>query len=354
MARLTFTVPPEADGRSVGDILRRVVGMSRKGVNHAKFVDDGILLDGVRVRTNVRAAAGQVVSVAIDDAPDAASCNVVAEAGAEVCAAVEILYEDEYLAVVNKPAGMVMYPGPGHAGDTLGNVMLARLTRLAERAAATGEAQGEGAASGEGVVGAQGEGGPVLHPVQRLDGGTSGAVVFAYNPHVQHMLQRALHTPQFVREYVAFTSGVPQPAEGLVRAPIARVSWGPSVFAAVPEDDPRGKAACTHYAVEAVGDVPATADTPDATATSDNIAQVQLRLETGRTHQIRIHMALLGTPLLGDSTYGAGPFAHVGLARPALHSARVVFTHPMTGETVDVSCPLPPDLAAVQALCHNI
>ncbi|MBR3258673.1 MAG: hypothetical protein IKF96_06745, partial [Eggerthellaceae bacterium] len=283
---------------------------------------------------------------ALADAEGAAEeCVVEPAASPEAAAQVGILFEDEALVVADKPAGMVMYPGPSHAGDTLANVLLAR-------ARATGH---------EGLI----------HPVHRLDAGTSGAVVFAYTGHAQHRLSLALHTEGFLREYVAFCEGVPcaRDADGMqigsltcengafgsatytIEAPIARKGFAPSIFAAVPEDDPDGKAARTHFAVEAT----ATIATPEGPRT---VSRLRLRLDTGRTHQIRIHLALTGHPLLGDDTYGAGPFAYLSatgearvLTRPALHSARIAFAHPITGEALEITSPLPEDLAALFPGC---
>ncbi len=335
MARLVYVMTPEDEGRLLGDVLRKRAGMSRKGLIHAKYRDDGILLDGVRTRTNMPVRAGQVASVVIEDEDDAREgCTVTAQASPEACAAVSILFEDDALAVVNKPAGMVMYPGPSHWEDTLGNVMLAHTV-----------------ASGKNAT---------LHPVHRLDGGTSGAVVFAYNAHVQHTLQKGLHTGAFRREYVAFCEGVPGVADTenpaltcedecfTVDAPIARIAYAPSVFAAVSPEDPAGKNARTHFWVERSFWV----ETPEG---SHEVSQLRLQLETGRTHQIRIHMALIGHPLLGDDAYGNGVFTYRGaatnewqtLARPALHSAKVQLTHPLTGEAVAIEAPLPEDLAAL-------
>ena len=340
MPRLTYTIAEEDAGRLLGDVIRRRLGLSRRGITHAKYLEDGILLDGVRTRTNMVVQAGQVVDVALADAEGAAEeCVVEAAASPEATAQVGILFEDEALVVADKPAGMVMYPGPSHAGDTLANVLLARAR-------------------------AAGHGG-LIHPVHRLDAGTSGAVVFAYTGHAQHRLSLALHTEGFQREYVAFCEGVPciEDVERMqigaltcgdgvfgnttftVEAPIARKGFAPSVFAAVPADDPDGKSARTHFTVEAT----ATIVTPEGPRT---ISRLRLRLETGRTHQIRIHLALIGHPLVGDDTYGAGPFAYVGaageacvLTRPALHSARIAFAHPITGEALEITSPFPEDLA---------
>ena len=347
MPRLTYTATEEDAGRLLGDVIRRRLGLSRRGLTHAKYLEDGILVDGVRSRTNAVVAAGQAIDVAMADAEGAVEeCVVEPAASPEVAAQVHILYEDEALVVADKPAGMVMYPGPAHAGDTLANVLLARAR----------------AAGHEGLI----------HPVHRLDAGTSGAVVFAYTGHAQHRLSLALHTEGFLREYVAFCEGVPRAADAermqlgsltcdnaewdgrpaptfTVEAPIARKGFAPSVFAAVSDDDPDGKPARTHFTVEASGTIDTASDPRE-------VSRLRLRLETGRTHQIRIHLALMGHPLLGDATYGAGSFAYVDaagipgeLARPALHSACVVMDHPITGDCLRVEAPMPGNLQALEA-----
>lgn len=355
MQRLTYITTDEDAGRALGDVIRRRLGLSRRGLTHAKYLVDGILLDGVRSRANAVVRAGQVVDVALADADGAADeCTVEAVASAEAASQVRILYEDDALVVADKPAGMVMYPGPAHAGDTLANVLLARAR----------------AAGHEGLI----------HPVHRLDAGTSGAVVFAYTGFVQHRLSQALHTEGFVREYVAFCEGNPADALGkelpfgrlnydrgtevlsqnggevnafTVDAAIARKGYAPSVFAAVADDDPDGKPARTRFRIE----TPCIKrDSPFLcmSGASRGVSRVRLRLETGRTHQIRIHMALIGHPLLGDETYGTGEFAFLDadgaartLTRPALHSACIALDHPITGAQLRIQAPLPEDLAAL-------
>ena len=342
MTRLEFTVPPEADGKLLGDVLRKFAGMSRSGVVRAKYTDNGIMLDGVRSRTNMPVRTGQHLSIHLDDAVEKIeACTVVADADADAPDAawrsLDILYEDESLVVVNKPAGLSMYPGPGHWDNTLGNMMQARTRALGLQS--------------------------TLHPIHRLDIGTSGAVLFAYNAHAQHRLTEGMHGQGFTRQYLAFCEGVPSADDVpalldavltcengcfTVEANIARVSYAPSVFAAVPADHEAGKYARTHFRVEESF----TLQTPQGETT---VSRLRLTLDTGRTHQIRIHMALLGHPLLGDDAYGTGAFTYVGeggeeraLTRPALHSAAVDLVHPLTGEALHLEAPLPEDLAALE------
>ena len=163
--------------------------------------------------------------------------------------------------------------------------------------------------------------------MNRLDKGTSGLMAAAMNAHAQMVLSQALHGPGFLREYLALVEGVPPEPRGLVDAPIGKAP-GATVRREV---QPQGKSARTHYQVLATG---------------RDLSLVRLRLETGRTHQIRVHMAYLGCPVLGDFLYGRECPSLPG--RFALHSARIALTHPQTGALLDFSAPLPPQL---QALC---
>ena len=160
--------------------------------------------------------------------------------------------------------------------------------------------------------------------MNRLDRGTSGLMLAAKRPEAHEALQGLLHTEDFVREYLALTSGAPEPARGEVAAPIAPVPGALNRYRV----DGHGKAARTAYeTLERRGDA----------------ALVRLRLYTGRTHQIRVHMAHLGCPLLGDEVYGGPP----GPQWPALHSWRIRLRHPFTGQTLQWTAPLPAELRAL-------
>ena len=165
-----------------------------------------------------------------------------------------------------------------------------------------------------------------FHPVHRLDKGTSGLLVAAKHPHAQEKLKNQLHTGDFRRVYLAVCDGIPPEPAGMIDAPI-----GPAEGSLTAREvRPDGKPARTHYKV---------------VRTWGSRALVELELETGRTHQIRVHMAHIGCPLTGDFLYGAEDKALIG--RPALHSARLELTHPVTGERLAFSVPLPADMAAL-------
>ncbi len=297
--RLTLTVPPDLDGRKVDTLLRRTLGLSGTVVRRAKCLEDGITLDGVRVFSSAVARQGQVLSVQVGD---------LARRGGipSVVGPLNIVYEDEDMVVVNKAPGIPAHPGPGHWDDTLGNHLLAHYDANGERCTD-------------------------FHPVHRLDKGTSGLMVVAKHAHAQEMLKRQLHTPAFRRIYLAVCLGTPSPAQGVVEAPIGRVDG--SLIAR--QVRPDGQEARTRYRV---------------LSCYGGLSLLRLELDTGRTHQIRVHMAHLGHPLAGDFLYGSegGP-----ISRPALHSAELFLLHPITGEPLHFVLPLPDDMAGLVPLYSN-
>ena len=211
--------------------------------------------------------------------------------------AFEIAYSDEHLLVVDKGPGVVVHPGRGHAHDTL--------AQLLAGSAAGGDPERAG----------------IVH---RLDRDTSGLLVVARSEEAHRRLQAAIARRAIEREYLALVNGVPPARSGTIDAPVgrdARVRTRMTVGGA------HAREARTHFTLErALG----------------RVALLRLRLETGRTHQVRVHLRAIGHPVCGDPEYGiAGQF---GLERQFLHSARLAFDHPFTGARVDVSSPLPPDL----------
>ena len=291
--RLTLTVSPDLAGRTVDMLLRRVLNLSGTAIKRAKAVPGGILLDGVPVFVSRRAEAGQLLSVLVGDA--------TADGGVlPVPGPLHIVFEDEDLLVVDKPAGTAVHPGPGHPFDTLGNF-------IAEYYRTTGQIAR-------------------FRPVHRLDRGTSGLICVAKHAHAQEVLKGRLHTPSFRRVYLAVCEGRPAPASGVIDAPIGRTE----ASALRREVRPDGAPARTHYEV---------------LASAGGRSLVRLMLETGRTHQIRVHMAWLGHPLTGDFLYGTEDPALI--ARPALHAAELAFAHPVTGVPMTWQSPLPPDIRSL-------
>jgi 23S rRNA pseudouridine1911/1915/1917 synthase len=233
-----------------------------------------------------------------------------------------VLFEDEHLIVVDKPAGMAVHPAPGSESGTLVNALLRHC-----------------GASLSGIGG-------VARPgiVHRIDKETSGVVVAAKTDAAHQGLSALFAAHDIERVYVAFVRGAPRARSGVVDAPIARSTHDRKKMAIARTG---GRRAVTHYAVErAFG----PAEKPLA-------ARLACRLETGRTHQIRVHLASLGCPCLGDPLYGSGPpaepvrraIAEAGLSRQALHAAVLGFRHPLTGATLRFEAPLPGDMAALEA-----
>ena len=290
---LTLTITPELAGTEVNTLLRRQLGLSGTVLRRVKWLEDGITLDGVRVNVRVRAGEGQTLAVRLTD--PAPSSGVVPAPGP-----LDIVYEDGDLAVVNKAPGVLVHPGHGHFDDTLGNFLMYHYKQVGDESD--------------------------FHPVHRLDKGTSGLLVAAKHPHAQEKLKNQLHTGNFRRVYLAVCEGAPPQSHGTVDAPI-----GPAEGALVRREvRPDGKPARTCY--RTVG--------PCGPRTLG-----ELTLDTGRTHQIRVHMAHLGCPLTGDFLYGREDRGLI--ARPALHSARLELLHPVTGERLRFAAPMPADMAAL-------
>lgn len=216
----------------------------------------------------------------------------------------DIRYDDDFLVIVNKPAGQLVHPTTKEAHGTLGNALLAWYARRGEHHA--------------------------FHPVHRLDRDTSGLVLIAKEPQVQYQLTTGRDGKKaFTREYLALIEGTLTPASGLIDAPIARAL--PSIILRKIAPPPEGKEARTHY---------------ETVRTNGKFSLLHLVLDTGRTHQIRVHLAHLGHPLLGDDLYGGSCTL---LSRQALHAWRLSFRHPMTHEFVVVTAPLPSDMQRIAA-----
>lgn len=301
MNRRAEVVPPALAGQRIDRVVALIADVSR--ADAARLVDDGrVEVDGrVVVRGADRVEEGAAVSVTVDtDADDG-------RPRADPSVPVPVVHADGSVIVVDKPAGLVVHPGAGNPDGTLVDGLLARFPEIAE----VGDPDRPG----------------IVH---RLDRDTSGLLVVARTPEAHRDLVDQLARRSVHREYRALVAGHPDPPRGLVDAPIGRSPRHPTLMAVRAE----GREARTGFAVLATFDAP------------DPVALVECRLETGRTHQIRVHMQAIGHPIVGDDRYGGGRTSIV-CDRPFLHAAELGFAHPDTGEEVHVTSALPPDLAAV-------
>jgi 23S rRNA pseudouridine1911/1915/1917 synthase len=287
-----LTVPAEASGERLDVFLAAHAG-SRAAAQ--RLIDAGaVTVDGVARPKRHALAGGERVSVSAPVEP----ASVPAEDAA--AAPFSVAWEDEHLLVVDKPAGVVVHPARGHRGGTLAQA-------LAGRAAGGEDPERAG----------------IVH---RLDRDTSGLLVVARSEPVHAALKDLLARRELVREYLGLVDGRPAARRGRIDAPLGRDR---RVRTRVSTDTDEPRRAVTHFEVERA--------LPRETL-------LRVRLETGRTHQIRAHLLAIGHPVVGDPEYGTGP--RYGLRRQFLHAARLAFPHPVTGASVDVSSPLPADLAA--------
>jgi 23S rRNA pseudouridine1911/1915/1917 synthase len=291
---IELELPADAGGRRLDVLLAEPLGSRSRA--QRLIVAGRVLVDGVTVAKNHRVGGGELVVVdeTAEDAQEPA-------AGAPA-APFAIAYEDAHLIVVDKPAGVVVHPARGHREGTLAQALFGR------------------AAGGEEAWRAG-----IVH---RLDRNTSGLLVVAKDDAVHRALKAALAVRRMTREYLALVEGRPPARSGTIEAPIGR-DRRQRMLMSVDADSNVAKDAITHFEIER----------PLAQATL-----LRVRLQTGRTHQIRVHMRAIGHPVCGDREYGrAGLY---GLERQFLHAARLAFAHPVTGTPVDVGSPLPDDLQA--------
>ena len=306
LPRMDFTIPAESAGQRLDVFLAaQLPEMSRTRI-HALMDAGRVLVDGAARKPSYRVAPGETVAVEIPPAPPA---GVEPEA-----IPFEILYEDDDIAVVNKPAGMIVHPG---AGADCGTLVAALLHHFG------------------GIEGLSSIGAP-MRPgiVHRLDKGTSGALVVARTDAAHRQLAEAFRTRAVEKTYLALLHGRPKGEVGAIELPVSR--------------DLRRRSRMT--ARRRVGREARTAWR--ALLRLGGFTLVEADLHTGRTHQIRVHFSALGCPVVGDTLYGAPRQERAGegkllppLGRNFLHAARLAFAHPRTGERVEFRAPLPAELA---------
>ena len=284
MPDLTYIVPAEYDGEMLQTFLRRECGLSYRMVVKLKRVPNGMTVDGKQWRSIDRIHAGQTVGLKMPE-------DAVRIEGVEM--PLSVVYEDDHLLVVDKPPYLAVHPSAGKPEPTLANGVVAYFEK---------------------------KGTPLsFRPVNRLDRNTSGLLVAAKSPHVAFALAQK---PEKV--YFAMVLGRLE-GSGTIRQPI-RVKEGCTITREVGEG---GKDSITHW---------------QALATDGEVTLVRVVIETGRTHQIRVHMSWLGHPLAGDTMYGEDETI---LPRHGLHCARTAFDHPITGQRVFLTSPIPADMRSV-------
>jgi len=293
-----LVVPDALAGERVDRAVALLTGWTRREVQEL-VAAGSILVDGERVPKSRKLEAGSVVEVLAE--PEVAGLPV-----ADPSIDVVVRYEDGDLVVVAKPAGLVVHPGAGHPEGTLVNGLLARYPEIAD--------VGDPARPG------------IVH---RLDRDTSGLLVVARSAAAYDGLVEMLADHDVERRYDALVWGVPESPRGVIDAPIGRSIRRP-----------------TRMSVREGGRVARTAYEVVDTYREPHVARLECRLETGRTHQIRVHLLAIGHPVVGDAAYG-GQRPGLILDRPFLHAGGLAFAHPVTGDAVAVEEPLAPELAAL-------
>ncbi len=292
--RFVYTVGDDESGSRVDIVTADRIPTVSRSMVQAMARAGNVRVDGQIVKPSNKVAAGQRVEVdgimpALSALPEQISLDIV--------------YQDADLAVVDKPAGMVVHPAPGHGSGTLANA----LTSLFPQTASVGSIERPG----------------IVH---RLDKDTSGLLVVALNPAAHRSLQQQIATRTAKREYIALAAGQVQPQSGTIEAPIGR---DPTDRKRMAVFGIRARPATTMYSVR---------------RRLSGFSLLNLQLGTGRTHQIRVHLSALGHPIAGDAMYG-GP-AVPGLARQFLHATRLTLDSPTSGLRLTFTSPLPIDLAA--------
>ena len=279
--RIDYTIPDEYNGKKVIAYLRGEAKLSSRLIRTLKHHEDGIMLNGEHIRTVDLLKTGDCLSITLPE-----SESEIEPVEYEL----DIVFEDDDLLIVNKPAMLPIHPSHNHQGDTLANAVIFHLTK-----------KGKGAS---------------FRAVGRLDKGTSGLVVCALNSYCASRLQAKIE-----KTYYAVVEGVYE-GEGTIDMPIYR----PDPHKTLRAVGENGDRAVTHW---------------KALKTNSRRTLLEINLETGRTHQIRVHFASLGTPLTGDRMYGT---QSEEISHQALHCGKISFTHPVTGTLIKLECPIPDEM----------
>ena len=291
---MEYRITKEWQDRTVKDYLYAVVGVSRSVLSCLKKKEDGILLNGKRVTVRATLGENDLLVLGMDDREDVRKENIV-----PCDLPMTIVYEDAHLFVVNKPPNMPTHPTHGHYYDTLANAIMGYLIKNG------GDAM-------------------VFRAVNRLDRDTSGLVIVAKNKLAAAKVAQLLQTGQIEKQYIAVLCGRVEEDEGEIDRPIRRVAE--SIITRCCCEPGQGDSALTRYKV---------------LCRKEDHTVVLAAPITGRTHQLRVHFASLGHPIVGDTLYGQ---ADVRIDRQALHAVRLCFPHPITEKMLDIRCQLPDDM----------
>lgn len=298
-----FEVPASDAGERLDKLVLAALPDLTRAQVQALIKEGRVTVDDRPIKAGVKLRGGEQIRVALPSDETAGEADAIAPEAIDL----KILYEDDDLVVLEKPAGLTVHPGVGNENGTLANALLARYPELAEM---------QGAPEAEGRMG-------IVH---RLDKETSGLMVAARNLETLRALMNQFRERSVEKQYIALLERRPKTERGVIDAPIAR--------------DPRQR---KRMAVVQGGRPAVT----DFEIIDDNFledrALVRLTLHTGRTHQIRVHMAFIGCPVVGDRVYGFRK-QHLSLKRQFLHAALLAFTHPRSGERLKFESPLPPSL----------
>ncbi|MCY7476524.1 RluA family pseudouridine synthase [Paenibacillus larvae] len=297
---LPYLVPPEDDGMLLKSIIQKRLKVSRKLLSRLKLTEKGIMVNGTRQYISVKVKTGDLVELRMEQET---SDDILPQS-----IPLNILHEDEQLLVLNKEAGMIVHPTHGHYVNTVANAVVFHWQQ-------------------KGIC-------HRFRPVHRLDQETSGVLAIAKNPYVHQQISEQMMMHALDKQYLALVYGVVKEDRGTLDDPIDRNKDNPHIRTVTPSGYP----AVTHYEV---------------LKRMNGATLVRLWLETGRTHQIRVHMQHLGHPLLGDKLYRLEQFEQLGektkklISRHALHAESLGFVHPGTGQKVTFTASLPKDMAHV-------
>ena len=279
------------ENTTIENFLKRKLGFSRKQISALKFQEDGIRVNGSRRRVTERLQPGDLLELSVEEEGKSSSQLIPTEG------TISILYEDEDLIVVNKPTGILVHPSGGHYQDTLANQLMEYFKKKGEV--------------------------PVLRSIGRLDKDTSGAVLFAKTKLAAARLSEERERGRYEKEYLAVAEGCFAEKTGEIHLPISQVPGSSPIRMEVNPTD--GKESHTYWKVE---------------KQFQDAALLRVHITTGRTHQIRVHLAGIGHPLLGDPLYGK---TSGGFSRAALHAWRLRLEQPVTGEKLVMEAPVPED-----------